>query len=44
MEAGKTMNVRFTSASEAQKNVKKQENSLENIVSDLDVPINIIDE
>lgn len=43
IEAGKTMNVRFVSV-EDKKKVDLKVNSLENMISNLDIPINIIDE
>ena len=43
IEAGKTMNVRFVSQ-EDKKKANLSTNSIENIVSELDIPINIIDE
>ena len=43
MEAGKTMNVRFVSKTD-KKTENKKKNEIEEIVTDLDIPINIIDE
>lgn len=43
MEAGKTMNVRFVSKGDKKVDNKK-ENEIENMITDLDIPINIIDE
>ncbi len=43
IEAGKTMNIRFVSA-EDKKKVNLKTNSIENMITDLDIPINIIDE
>ena len=43
IEAGKTMNIRFVSV-EDKKKVDLKVNSLENMISNLDIPINIIDE
>ena len=43
MEAGKTMNVKFITAEDKKKDNLKS-NSIENIITDLDIPINIIDE
>ncbi len=43
IEAGKTMNIRFISA-ENKKKVNLKSNSIENMITDLDIPINIIDE
>ena len=43
MEAGKTMNVRFVSKTD-KKTENKKKNEIEDIVTDLDIPINIIDE
>ncbi|MBO4815536.1 MAG: hypothetical protein J5507_00985 [Clostridia bacterium] len=42
-ELGKPMNVRFVSIDQ-KNNLKKQDNSIESIASNLDIPINIIDE
>ncbi len=42
IEAGKTMNVRFINA-EDKKKANLKTNSIENIITDLDIPINIID-
>lgn len=43
MEAGKTMNVRFVSKGDKKADNKK-ENEIEDMITDLDIPINIIDE
>ena len=44
MEAGKTMNVRFSSSENKQESNTKSNANIENVMSDLDVPFNIIDE
>ena len=43
IEAGKTMNVKFIDAEEQNK-VEAKNNSIENVISDLDIPINIIND
>lgn len=43
IEAGKTMNVRFVNE-EDKKKADLKTNSIENMITDLDIPINIIDE
>lgn len=43
IEAGKTMNIRFVSQEDKKKSNLK-ENSIENVINNLDIPINIIDE
>jgi len=44
MEAGKTMNVRFSSSEDKNISNSKSNNSIENMITDLDIPFNIIDE
>ena len=44
LEAGKTMNVRFVSAEDKRISNTKTSSSIENVITDLDIPINIIDE
>lgn len=43
IEAGKTMNIRFIGSKDKKKDNLKS-NSIENMITDLDIPINIIDE
>lgn len=44
MEAGKTINVRFSSAEDKKISNSKSNNSIENMMTDLDIPFNVIDE
>ena len=44
MEAGRTMNVRFSSSEDKNVSNIKSESNIENVISDLDIPFNIIDE
>ena len=44
MEAGKTMNVRFVNAEDKKKASLESNSSIENMITGLDIPINIIDE
>ena len=44
MEAGKTMNVRFLSSEDKNISNIKSDSNIENVISDLDIPFNIIDE
>jgi len=44
MEAGKTMNVRFSSSEDKKESTPKASSSIENMMTDLDIPFNIIDE
>ena len=44
MEAGKTMNVRFSSSEDKKKSNTKSDSNIENVISELDIPFNIIDE
>ena len=42
IEAGKTMNIKFVS-SEDKKKANLKNNSIDNVITNLDIPINIID-
>ena len=44
IEAGKTMNVRFVGAEDKKESTPKASSSIENMMTDLDIPFNIIDE
>ena len=44
IEAGKTMNVRFVNAEDKKKANLEANSSIENMITGLDIPINIIDE
>ena len=44
MEAGKTMNVRFSNSEDKKISNSKTNSSIENMITDLNVPFNIIDE
>ena len=44
MEAGKTMSVRFSDSEDKKISNQKSNSSIENVISDLDIPFNIIDE
>ena len=44
MEAGKTMSVRFSSSEDKKESNAKENNSIENMITELDIPFNIIDE
>lgn len=44
IEAGKTMNVRFVNAEDKKKASLESNSSIENMITGLDIPINIIDE
>ena len=44
MEAGKTMNVRFSTSEDKNVSNIKSNSNIENVISDLDIPFNIIDE
>ena len=44
IEAGKTMNVRFVNAEDKKKANLETNSSIENMMTGLDIPINIIDE
>ena len=44
MEAGKTMNVRFSGSEDKKISNEKSNSNIENVISDLNIPFNIIDE
>ena len=44
MEAGKTMNVRFANSEDKKISNSKANSSIENMITDLDIPFNVIDE
>ena len=44
IEAGKTMNVRFVGTEDKKESTPKASSSIENMMTDLDIPFNIIDE
>ncbi len=44
IEAGKTMNVRFVSAEDKKKAELESDSNIENMITDLNIPFNIIDE